>query len=169
MGSSSWAFEQIEMYTSINYICGQCAWLMQVTLMCVQHYIHNMQDGQTPFLRAAAMNHVEVANFLLENGSSILERAIVSNYKHTKAGTSRFSQYPLTSSASYQLTVQLTVHMKVWGSKYYALNNTFCFFQFTFSSKKLPSIWLLGEGTWTWSNFLFHCLELGCTRRTSFV
>ena len=40
----------------------------------------NVQVGQTPFLAAAAMGHVEVAGFLLDNGSSILERADVSDY-----------------------------------------------------------------------------------------
>ena len=39
-----------------------------------------MQDGQTPFLAATAMGHVEVAGFLLDNGSSILEQADVSGY-----------------------------------------------------------------------------------------
>ena len=44
-----------------------------------------MQDGQTPFLAAAAMGHVEVAGFLLDNGSSILERADVSDYHFWQA------------------------------------------------------------------------------------
>ena len=39
-----------------------------------------MQIGVTPFLAAAAMGHVEVAGFLLDNGSSILERADVSDF-----------------------------------------------------------------------------------------
>ena len=39
-----------------------------------------MQKGQTPFLAAAAMGHVDVASFLLDNGSSILERANVSDH-----------------------------------------------------------------------------------------
>ena len=45
-----------------------------------------MQYGETPFLTAAAMGHVEVAGFLLDNGSSILERADVSD--HQLLGTS---------------------------------------------------------------------------------
>ena len=45
-----------------------------------------MQDGDTPFLLAAAMGHVEVAGFLLDNGSSILERNDVSD--HQLLGTS---------------------------------------------------------------------------------
>ena len=55
-----------------------------------------MQDGQTPFLRAAAMNHVQVANFLLENGSSILERANVSDYQQngrTGTGSSQINRF----------------------------------------------------------------------------
>ena len=45
-----------------------------------------MQNGVTPFLIAAAMGHVEVAAFLLDNGSGILERADVSD--HQLLGTS---------------------------------------------------------------------------------
>ena len=45
-----------------------------------------MQNGETPFLAAAAMGHVEVADFLLVNGSSILEQADVSD--HELLGTS---------------------------------------------------------------------------------
>ena len=45
-----------------------------------------MQIGLTSFLIAAAMGHVEVAGFLLDNGSSILERADVSD--HLLLGTS---------------------------------------------------------------------------------
>ena len=40
-----------------------------------------MQYGETPFLAAAARGHVEVAGFLLDNGSSILELADVSDYQ----------------------------------------------------------------------------------------
>ena len=40
-----------------------------------------MQYGGTPFLAAAAMGHVEVAAFLLDNGSSILERTDVSDHQ----------------------------------------------------------------------------------------
>ena len=40
-----------------------------------------MQYGQTPFLRAAARGHVEVASYLLDNGSSILEQADVSDHQ----------------------------------------------------------------------------------------
>ena len=39
-----------------------------------------VQAGQTPFLTAAARGHVEVASFLLDNGSSILERTLVSDH-----------------------------------------------------------------------------------------
>ena len=45
-----------------------------------------MQYGETPFLIATSMGHVEVADFLLDNGSSILERADVSD--HELLGTS---------------------------------------------------------------------------------
>ena len=45
-----------------------------------------MQYGATPFLQAAERGHVEVAGFLLDNGSSILERADVSD--HQLLGTS---------------------------------------------------------------------------------
>ena len=38
-----------------------------------------MQYGATPFLRAAEMGHVEVAGFLMDNGSSILEQTDVSD------------------------------------------------------------------------------------------
>ena len=37
-----------------------------------------MQYGATPFLAAAEKGHVEVAGFLLDNGSSIHERTDVS-------------------------------------------------------------------------------------------
>ena len=40
-----------------------------------------MQLGESPFLVAAAKGHVEVAGFLLDNGSSILERADVSDHE----------------------------------------------------------------------------------------
>ena len=40
-----------------------------------------MQHGQTPFLAAALRGHVEVAGFLLDNGSSILELANVSDHQ----------------------------------------------------------------------------------------
>jgi len=40
-----------------------------------------VQIGGTPFLIAAALGHVEVAGFLLDNGSSILERANVSDHQ----------------------------------------------------------------------------------------
>ena len=40
-----------------------------------------MQNGGTPFLIAAAMGHIEVASFLLDNGSSILERTHVSDHQ----------------------------------------------------------------------------------------
>ena len=45
-----------------------------------------MQIGVTPFLAAVAKGHVEVAGFLLDNGSSILERVDVSD--HQLLGTS---------------------------------------------------------------------------------
>ena len=38
-----------------------------------------VQYGDTPFLTAAAMGHIEVAGFLLDNGSSILEQTDVSD------------------------------------------------------------------------------------------
>ena len=40
-----------------------------------------MQYGETPFLTTAVMGHVEVAGFLLDNGSSILELAAVSDHQ----------------------------------------------------------------------------------------
>ena len=40
-----------------------------------------MQYGVTPFLTAVAWGHIEVAGFLLDNGSSILERADVSDHQ----------------------------------------------------------------------------------------
>ena len=52
--------------------------------MCIS--LPYVQNGGTPFLAAAAMGHVEVAGFLLDNGSSILERADVSD--HELLGTS---------------------------------------------------------------------------------
>ena len=45
--------------------------------MCIS--LLHVQNGVTPFLAAAAMGHGEVAGFLLANGSSILERADVSD------------------------------------------------------------------------------------------
>ena len=50
------------------------------------HLPPHVQYGQTPFLTAAAKGHVEVAGFLLDNGSSILERMDVSD--HQLFGTS---------------------------------------------------------------------------------
>ncbi len=47
--------------------------------MCIS--LPHVQYGETPFLTAAAMGHVEVAGFLLDNGSSILERADVSDHQ----------------------------------------------------------------------------------------
>ena len=41
----------------------------------------NVQNGGTPFLIAAEMGHIEVAGFLLDNGSSILERSNVSDHQ----------------------------------------------------------------------------------------
>ena len=52
--------------------------------MCIS--LPHVQIGQTPFLKAVAMGHVEVASFLLDNGSSILERRDVSD--HQLLGTS---------------------------------------------------------------------------------
>ena len=45
-----------------------------------------LQSGATPFLAAAARGHVDVAGFLLDNGSNILEQADVSD--HQLLGTS---------------------------------------------------------------------------------
>ena len=53
--------------------------LLQCTL-CVYKFSLHVQNGQTSLLTAAANDHVEVAQFLLENGSSILERTNVSCY-----------------------------------------------------------------------------------------
>ena len=52
--------------------------------MCIS--LPHVQYGATPFLIAVAMGHIEVAGFLLDNGSSILESADVSD--HQLLGTS---------------------------------------------------------------------------------
>ena len=52
--------------------------------MCIS--LPHVQYGETPFLKAVARGHVEVAGFLLDNGSSILERDDVSG--HQLLGTS---------------------------------------------------------------------------------
>ena len=54
-----------------------------------------MQYGETPFLLAAAKGYVEVAGFLLDNGSSILERTDVSD--HQLLHTSYKETLPLVS------------------------------------------------------------------------
>ena len=70
--------------------------------MCVQPS-PPVQNGQTPFLTAAAKGHVEVAGFLLENGSSILERANVSGYYSLSCA------YKCTLAMTSSLLIQLFV------------------------------------------------------------
>ena len=48
-------------------------------LVCIS--LPHVQYGQTPFLLAAGRGHVEVAGFLLDNVSSILERTDVSDHQ----------------------------------------------------------------------------------------
>ena len=50
-------------------------------MCCECASLPHVQYGATPFLAAAAMDHVEVAGFLLDNGSSILELADVSDHQ----------------------------------------------------------------------------------------
>ena len=52
--------------------------------MCIS--LPHVQYGATPFLLAVARGHIEVAGFLLDNGSSIRERNDVSG--HQLLGTS---------------------------------------------------------------------------------
>ena len=64
---------------------GSCSHHCSARVVSV-HLPPHVQYGQTPFLAAAARGHVEVAAFLLDNGSSILELADVSD--HQLLGTS---------------------------------------------------------------------------------
>ena len=49
--------------------------------MSVRLSFPHVQNGVTPFLIAAAIGHIEVAGFLLDNGSSILEQTDVSDHQ----------------------------------------------------------------------------------------
>ena len=77
---------QLQEATS-TYVCNY-NWLIHqhVHMCCECASLPHVQYGVTPFLAAAAKGHIEVASFLLDNGSSILELSDVSD--HQLLGTS---------------------------------------------------------------------------------
>ena len=62
-------------------LVGSCSHHCSAHVLWVSISLPHVQYGQTPFLTAAAMGYVEVASFLLDNGSNILELADVSDHE----------------------------------------------------------------------------------------